>query len=486
MLEDTIPFELVQKATNPSGIGSRGVQALINFLEKTFGARFVYKKNAVPFNKPELLDLCIIAEKLKKAGVIDYYYKMKRPSDEPPLYAWSAKIASTRGTEHSGSGGSASSERLALTATLAEAVERHIWFEKTDYFTSPTVGTASKLAQKGSILDPERFAGFSETQRKQIGSLRLSPNSEYLWIRGHSWVSGKSVWVPAQAVSGDRELREERKKAGEPFILSHSTNGLATGQGREQAVLSGALELIERDAYVVMWLNQLTLPQLDLQALCAQNNTLADLIEKTKQYRLNVSAVRMLTDAPTYAVCVVVEDTTGNVPKVMIGMRADKNLAYATEKALLEALRIRITARSMQERPPEDWSPAKKALDIGHMDRLLYWMTDNRSERLRFLTQGPVQHFAEPWEQDSDVEHLERIVGWARAKGYEFASVAMTHAKSNVTPWHIEKVIVPELQQIYLHERTRNLGGKRLSEIPTLFGYTARAEPYLDDPHPFA
>jgi thiazole/oxazole-forming peptide maturase SagD family component len=236
---------------------------------------------------------------------------------------------------------------------------------------------------------------------------------------------------------------------------------------------------------MIMWLNQLTLPRFDIEDLCSQSPTLKDLIATCKKYRLTVDLVRMITDAPTYAMCAVVTDETDNLPKVILGLRAHQNKFLAAEKAILEALRIRQMTRRMLQHPPKDWVEDTKADNVGHVDRVLYWAKGDRWKKLSFLTQGPVQRFEEPWEHDSEDEHLERILNWCKAVGYEFASVSLTKSKKNISPWHIEMVVIPPLQPIHLNEKLRHTGGSRLKEVPEMFGYKA-IEPYTDDPHPFA
>ncbi|MEM5635542.1 YcaO-like family protein [Bacillus toyonensis] len=45
-----------------------------------------------------------------------------------------------------------------------------------------------------------------------------------------------------------------------PHIWDSISTGLATGSTRLQAVENAALECIERDAIVITWLNQLSVP----------------------------------------------------------------------------------------------------------------------------------------------------------------------------------------------------------------------------------
>jgi hypothetical protein len=64
--------------------------------------------------------------------------------------------------------------------------------------------------------------------------------------------------------------------------------------------------------------------------------------------------------------------------------------------------------------------------------------------------------------------------------------VPFTHSPVNVTPWHIEFTVIPELQPMHFKEHQPYTGSRRLTEVPKALGYTPRVEPYLTDPHPFA
>ena len=52
-----------------------------------------------------------------------------------------------------------------------------------------------------------------------------------------------------------------------PHIRDSISTGLATGSTRLQAVENAALECIERDAIVITWLNQLSVPLIDQQTI---------------------------------------------------------------------------------------------------------------------------------------------------------------------------------------------------------------------------
>ena len=74
------------------------------------------------------------------------------------------------------------------------------------------------------------------------------PGRPILWMEGEELGSGEPVWVPYEAVHTDYTLPQP---AGSGCFLA-STNGLASGNVREETVCHGLCELIERDV-VGLW-----------------------------------------------------------------------------------------------------------------------------------------------------------------------------------------------------------------------------------------
>jgi ribosomal protein S12 methylthiotransferase accessory factor len=484
MLADILPFKKVWASLRKDSALNKAILSFVQFMEQRLGARFVYERAALPLDDPELLDLSELAEKMRRAGIIVAIGSGPRLPDEPPLKAWGATFVSNRleGTNMSG-GMSRTNDRSALTSALAEALERHLWIEADDYFVSPLDATSAEIKTRGVYLAPERFAGYTPTQRAHYKRLTLSPDAKYRWVEGHSWVNRGKVHVPAQIVSG-MYGNAVVKEGLEPIILAPITTGLATGPSREFAVLNGALEIIERDAFMITWLNQLTPPRIDMAKLAARSPEIERLCKICSRYRLHFEVALLPTDVPAYAVCAVVRDESSVGPATTIGLRAHRNLADAAEGALLEALRVRNNVRNRRAQGKK--TEVKDASQVVHTERLAYWDAGNKYHKLDFLTKGKVLYPREAWENDSLEQHLERLVSWCREKGYEFASVALTRSVRNVSPWHVEFVIIPELIPLHQDERMRYAGGLRRESVPKLFGYAPREKPYFEEPHPFA
>ena len=457
------------------------LQYFIEFLEKKLGVSVLYSYRNAPFERPDLFDVFRIGQLLKSRNVITDVYPLTSFSDEPPLKLWGAACNDTKKTL--AGGGSVESDEAALYAAFGEALERYLWFTQRDYFKKPRYATASKISRFGNFIAPERFVSFTEAQREKNPHLRLNPNVEYLWIQGVSLVHEKKVYLPAQTASA--AVHPHNQDHREPLIRQQTTIGTATWPTKLGARLAGILEIIEREAYMVMWFNQLTLPRIALEPLRQKNGALDIVLERCERYRLRVHAVKMITDAPTHAVCAVVEDVSDLAPRFSFGLKAHRSLSLAVERALLEALRARRTFRSREEER-NAWDPTMPIGKIGHIERTFYWALPQHAPRLSFLVEGKTIETKEAqWENDSDQAHFERLIVWCRNKGYECVSVSAGTSAANPTRWHVETVVMPDIQPTHLHESLRHLSGVRLKAIPEQFGYTILPEPFVESPHPY-
>lgn len=479
MLLDAISFPTVHPDRRVSPVAS-----FLDFLEKKLGVVVSYDARDFPYGRPDLAAQFEFAKLLKEAGIISAFYPSSRYPDDPPYRLWSATCAGK--TEMKTGGISATNDAAALTAAFAEALERYLWKETTDYFKNPIRASAREMAQRHqTIIAPERFLGFSKEQRAKRAELVFTPDTPFLWVEGVSLVSGKRAYVPSQTVSGDSAFTSIRYLWHEPMLRSRNTTGLATWTSRAGAQLNGAMECIERDAYMVMWLNQLTLPKLSQQAVLAKFPSLTPLIDSCERYRFKVHMVPLLTDAPAHAVMTVLEDLSPEPPRFAIGLRAHRSLENAIEKSLLEALRAHRSGRRQVERG--GWNAATPTQEVGHYDRTHYWTLPEHAQHLEFLIAGK-EAAAEtrPWDNDTVEQHLTRIGQWCRAKEYECASIPLTASKKNPTKLHVEMIVMPELHPMHLYEKDLGTDPLRLQSVPKQFGFTPREEAFTERPHPFA
>ncbi|MFZ2189922.1 MAG: YcaO-like family protein, partial [Candidatus Magasanikiibacteriota bacterium] len=328
MLKDIISFDRVWLNLHEHSFSAKAVVSFINFLERRLGAEFVYDNSRFNSESLGLANLFEIAETLHSRGVIRSYKRNYSFSDEPRTIYWNAEYHLGDGQYDSAGGSSLDNQSLAFTKTIAEAIERNAWFTY-DGFAPFIFATINDMEKKYNFLHPKNFASYDEIVRGKNKRLEIEPEDSFRWVNGYSWTKKMSSWVPAQIVSGHKNLRSFSSTSKEPSIRASITTGIATHPVRMSALVSGVLEVIERDAYMITWLNQLSLPRIDLVELSSRNSSLDKLFKICHQYGFRPHAVRLLTDAPTHAVCVILEDLSGTLPKFSIGLKAHQDSAYA-------------------------------------------------------------------------------------------------------------------------------------------------------------
>lgn len=140
----------------------------------------------------------------------------------------------------------------AMTATL-EAVERQMSATPIEGVTPMTVAAFDDLP--GLRLDPrslgEHVPGAHEHPASQL--VAFDPTLPTSWVRGWSTLHNQPIQVPAHVAYW-------RVHDGRPKFVFESSSGSAMGGSRLEAILYGLFEVIERDAFLLMWHARVGLP----------------------------------------------------------------------------------------------------------------------------------------------------------------------------------------------------------------------------------
>lgn len=367
----------------------------------------------------------------------------------------------------------------ALWAVVAESLERRIWKEEVDYFRRPATLSVGEALSRGGI-DPGRFTGFSAKQRTSLPNLAFTKDSKFLWIEGVSHVSGRTVRVPAHTVSQAWFSQAVMQTGTEPYLRAPITTGLATGRTLKEATLRGLLEVIERDAFMISYLNQLILPRLNLEVMADEDLDLANVYSSFKRYRLEPHVILLLTDFDIPIALSVLIDRTGKGPAVSVGAKASFTLREALFGALSESLAVRLSSRRKEEikLPPKE--------KFGRNERLAWWADPAQLPLIETFVQGPLTTLSltEEAKQKTVQEQVAQLVQYCRKRGYEAVTIDLSSSKCNVSPLKVAFSMIPELQPLHLNEAYPAFAGARLTEVPQGKGYLPRKEIYRE-PHPF-
>ena len=301
-------------------------------------------------------------------------------ADEPRLYAFACQVASAAKTTGAATVEYAGSTHAhvgrARAASIGEAVER---YSATFIPDGLTVASAAELGERA--VPPESFALFHERQHVSgFPFARFTRSTRLSFVEGFSLVDGRPAFLPAQLVY-------LHYAGSEPPIGYPTSNGLACGPTLGEAVLAALLEVVERDAMMLVWANRLSLPRLTwlddppIRALDAQAFVPTG---------LGYAAIDTSTFFGVPAAIGVVHGAPGDRAAIGIGAGCAPTMGEAWRTCLAEAFAVHRWLRGLLAASP---APIERVEDVRSLeDHTLFHGTPDRAAGLAFLEASGDEH----------------------------------------------------------------------------------------------
>lgn len=377
-----------------------------------------------------------------------------------------------------GAGSGLNPDRAELIA-VAESLERYsssAWHD--DDFVVATIEEMGADA-----VAPERFPRCSPTERSDpaCGPAAYDPREPIRWKRAWSLTRNRAVHVPAIAV----HLHMPYASDGERFIRGIST-GAAVHTDVRAATLNGVLEVVERDAIAVLWLQQLPLPEIDLEdadlpPYVAEHRRRGDngalrlrVFDATTDFGVPVLyGVQLNDDDPQLAQ--IVAATCGTEPGAALAK------LYRELSSVRIALRGHLAAHGGRSPESGKVSVIGGAVLNGPPERrhVLDFLLRNEGRPRRSLADLDVL--------DHDTDPLDDVVRRLAHRGAEVIVADITTDEARQAGMAAVKVLVPEAVPVSFMHAERFLATPRLYSAPTAMGFEARPEHLLNPEHqPFA
>jgi ribosomal protein S12 methylthiotransferase accessory factor len=329
----------------------------------------------------------------------------------------------------------------ARLSCLAEAVERRSLF-----FRGDEPRTRMSYVEAGArALDPDSLLLFSPAQycdRVEIN--RRLPS--YFQIP-QRWAPEQEMdWVPAREVLGG-EFRLAPAALcylghPEPLLEGVDSNGCAAGSTRQQAILHGLYELVEREAAAIWWYNRVPRPAIDLRSVDDPQLWLVERYFRRRGETFHL--LDLTTDWGIPTVAAVCHDLDGTRVRFAFGAHPDPKRAAG--QAATELFQIALAHAGENSR-------AFFVPDSANVEDYPY-----------LLPHGTVE--AAPAQELSDEERLASCAERARELGLELIWVDMTRQDTGLP---VVRVMVPEMRP-----RTPRLAPGRLFDVPVKLGWLER------------
>ncbi len=384
--------------------------------------------------------------------------------------------------------GKAFSRQEAYQKCVAETIEHICAFD----LALDGLPLAAWKELKSQAVHPDNLPGYSPSQF-QLPNFPCAPFTEETrvrWIKGHSLTNHQEIWVPHQYVKIYRQQLKD-----EPLIFWANSSGHAAGLTLEQAVLNGIYEVIERDAFSLLWLNQLTLPRVDLEQ--PPDHTLAVLFkEKFHKIHLKWSVVNMTTDLSVPAFLVVLRQNHGKGPLLCLSACSGLDSSQAVQHALLEAAACRNYLISLQGKLQKEIlnCQIEEAFKRVHNfeDHMALSMREDYLPFASFIDSSSsiLDLNSLPNLSSGNIsQDLEQCVSLLKGKGYEVIYVEITNEEAVRYGLKVVKVIIPGLQPLHSGYLMEPLKNRRLYEYPRKMGYVSsegNEKNLYRIPHPFS
>ena len=378
----------------------------------------------------------------------------------------------------SGAGSSLYRDQAEIKA-YCEALERYC----TVVFNPDAITVATRQELGDDAIDLETLPRGRDEEYRHPLTYLVPPNNsaEMRWIQGYSLISGKPKWVPMGMVY----ISSAHYYRGEAFYPPITT-GCALAASYEQAIISGAQEVIERDALTLTWLHKLPLPRIDVSDFDDPHfQERMRRLEQSgvKQYFFNattdlgVSTIYALQVNPYSNVAVVVMAATRLNPREAIVKVIDETASsrYALEKLVHEPRRYN----------PEDFRSFTRLTDGA-----TYYSDAQNLSDFDFLIKNDCTCAIDdmPNLKTGDVEaDLRRLVSLFRERELELVVVDITVPQARQMGFYVVKVIAPQLLPLTTNYNLRYLASERLYEAPVCMGYEAKRYDQINPlPQPFA
>ena len=367
----------------------------------------------------------------------------------------------------------------AVEGALGEAVERYA----AGFWWPEEIRRAKRGDLEGRAIDPREFVLYDESQYGHVQYKPYADDSVLGWVQAWSLTHGDHVWVPALGVFMTYPCADDE------FLWPATSNGLAAGPTLGRAVLSAALEVIERDAVMIGWLHRLCRDRWSPAA--HPDPDTRQLIEAYRRRGVEVGLFRMPTDLDEVSVFLAIARDPAGRPSAVVGLGADFDPAIASAKAISEIAQVRPALRR-KLRQPETQARLKELLDDPgrvrtlHDHDLLY--ADPASlDKLEFLFARPID--VAEWPPASPRRGLADLVTALHARGHELIYHDVTVPDVEKLGLFAARAIIPGFQPIDFGAGERRLGGRRLFELPMRLGLRrerATIATLNPDPHPIA
>lgn len=337
-------------------------------------------------------------------------------------------------------------EGLALLIAFYESVER--------YFAS-LYDRDSLIYCSQAGLDKDKLELSVITNNSSLHGIDIS-NKPLYWTEVEDQLHHRKIWIPAQLVFLPFEVSDD-------FVIrEHISTGLACGDSKLEAVISGILECIERDNLTVTFLTKEKPPRI--------NGYESGLTALLRNHNLKPHLFKLNREREFHSILCLLEDITKqNPPAITTGCACGFNIKDAIASAMLESVKASLWIKGEIHASPQRFTAAQdiSAARMSLIDKAFFWAHPANTERLSFLTRDNQSLALDDFSNESPPNNAQQkfdiLEAWIRNNGFSLYVKEFGDKDLNDKSLFVTRVVIPELHPLYLNENWRYDIGPRLT-----------------------
>lgn len=221
-------------------------------------------------------------------------------------------------------GGKGITKDHARASAMMEAFERYS-AEKQDTDES-IIATVDEI--DSNYINPKTLNLPKDFKKENLNSMKLE------WSSAKDIISDKEYYVPTNAIFHPYKYPVS--------LFKSNTNGLASGNILEEAVLHGIFEVIERDAWSIFELTHKNYAQIDTDSI--ESDIVNDTLEKFESNGIKIKLMDFTADINIPTIAASADDTvTKDAGLLTLGMGTHLDPEVAILRALTEVAQSRAT-----------------------------------------------------------------------------------------------------------------------------------------------
>ena len=360
-----------------------------------------------------------------------------------------------------GASGKGATDVQAKVSCLAEAIERY----SCSFFGDEPRVTAAFTDLGAAAVHPHRLLNFSDRQYAtrdewnvrhpgfSFVPRRFDEGEPIEWTPAWSLTAGETRWLPTSYCFYDYRLTKEQA-----FCVGDS-NGCASGNNLEEAILQGFLELVERDAAALWWYGRHRRPAIDLASF--RDPFFDGMLRYYAARGRSLVALDLTTDLGIAAVAVVSWDARGG--GILIGLGAHLDPRIAVSRAITEVSQMLPLLQSVEE-------ALREGDAVSDERELLQWIRDKSIETEPYVVPDPARTMSAadlPSRYADDLrDDVRGCAEIARRAGLEVIVLDVTRRHVG---FPVARVVVPGLRHFWAR-----FAPGRLYDVPVALGWTTR------------